>query len=146
MLRLRMADYDEMRCHGEEAYPHECCGMLLGNTVDDERHVTAVVRSRNSRKDSPQNRYCIDPVELVRVQRLARERGFEIIGFYHSHPDHPAQWSQIDLKEAHWIGCSYVITSIEQGKATATRSFVLGGAREEDKKFAEEEVVITDMA
>ena len=142
MLRLGLADYDEMRRYGEETYPHECCGMLLGNTVDDERHVTAVVRCRNPQDDSPQSRFSIDPVELVRVQRQARERGLEIVGFYHSHPDHPARWSQTDLEEAHWIGCSYVITSVEKGKATATRSFVLSGTREEDKKLVEEEVSV----
>ena len=140
MLRLPTADYNQIRRHGEETYPHECCGVLLGNTVDDERHVTTVVRCRNTRDDSPHNRYSIDPAELVRLQREARDRGLEIVGFYHSHPDHPAQWSQTDLEEAHWIGCSYVITSVERGKAIVTRSFALSGAKEEDKELVEEEV------
>ncbi len=142
MLRLRTADYNQIRRHGEETYPRECCGVLLGNAIDDERHVTTVVRCRNTREDSPQNRYSIDPRELVRVQREARESGMDIIGFYHSHPDHPAQWSQTDLEEAHWIGCSYLITSVEQGKATVTRSFALSGTREEEKEFVEEEVCL----
>jgi proteasome lid subunit RPN8/RPN11 len=142
MLCLRSADYYQMRRHGEETYPHECCGVMLGSTVDGERHVTAVVRCRNTRNDSPRNRYSIDPPELVRVQREARERGVEIVGFYHSHPDHPAQCSQTDFEEAHWIGCSYVITSVEQGRATVTRAFALSGTREEDKKFAEEEISV----
>ena len=144
MLRLRMAEHVEMSLHSEEAYPHECCGVLLGNAMDDERRVIAVARCRNTRHDSPHNRYSIDPAELVRVQRQAREEGLEIIGFYHSHPDHPAQWSQTDLDEAHWIGCSYVITSVDQGKARQTRSFVLCGTREENKRFAEEEIAVTD--
>jgi proteasome lid subunit RPN8/RPN11 len=62
------------------------------------------------------------------------------VGFYHSHPDHPAKWSQTDLTEAHWIGCSYVITSVEKGKAAITNSFLLTGTMEEDKRFEDEEV------
>ncbi len=127
-----------MRRHGEQTYPQECCGVLLGNTVADQRRVAAVVPCRNARDGSPHNQYSIDPVELVRVQREARGRGLEIVGFYHSHPDHPPQWSPADFEEAHWIGCSYVITSVEQGKAAETRSFLLSGTREEDKKFTSE--------
>ena len=69
----------------------------------------------NTRTDSPANRYHISPSELVRIQRDALLAGHDIVGFYHSHPDHPAQWSATDLAEAHWTGCSYVITSVEKG-------------------------------
>jgi proteasome lid subunit RPN8/RPN11 len=79
----------------------------------------------------------------VRIQRQGRERGEDIVGFYHSHPDHPARWSQTDLAEAHWIGCSYVITSVEKGKAVLTNSFELTGADENDKKFADEKIDLT---
>ncbi len=82
------------------------------------------MRCRNTRTDSPKDRYEIDPVEVARIQRDARPRGLEIVGFYHSHPDHPANWSPTDLEEAYWLGCSYVITSIESGKERLTRSFV----------------------
>lgn len=144
MLRLRIAEYDEMRRHGEEAYPEECCGVLLGTAIGDQRGVIRVARCRNACKESRRNRYSIEPAELVRVQREARERSLEIVGFYHSHPDHPAQWSQTDLEEAHWIGCSYVITSVDRGTAQQTTSFVLTGTQEEDKRFAQEEIVITE--
>ena len=77
MLKLRPNDYDEIRRHGEETYPHECCGVLLGIIGDDTREVRATVRCGNTRVDSPQNRYNIDPRELVRVQREARERDLE---------------------------------------------------------------------
>ena len=83
--------------------------------------------SRQHAHRSAHNRYNIDPKELVRIQREGRERGEDIIGFYHSHPDHPAQWSQTDLAEAHWFGCSYVITSVEKGKAMLTNAFELTG-------------------
>ena len=142
MLAFSQADYDEIRKHGEETYPHECCGVLLGQFSDERRIVEATVRCSNTRTDSPRNRYHIAPQELMRVQRQAREKGLEIIGFYHSHPDHPAQPSSTDLAEAHWIGCSYVITSVQQGKAAVTNSFLLAGTQEEDKHFLQERVSV----
>jgi proteasome lid subunit RPN8/RPN11 len=81
-------------------------------------------------------------VELVKIEREARKRGLGIAGFYHSHPDHPAQWSLTDLAEAHWLGCSYVITAVAAGKATVTNSFMLAGATEEDKRFEQESVEV----
>ena len=144
MLRIKKPNYDAIRQHGEETYPHECCGVLLGWAEEDGRTVTQTVRCGNTRSDSPHNRYHIAPQELVRIQRQAREKGLEIVGFYHSHPNHPAHWSQTDLAEAHWIGCSYVITSVEKGKATATNSFVLGGDIEENKHFENEPVTVED--
>ena len=140
MLIIRQTELDSIRRHGEETYPHECCGVMLGRIEGEERVVEAVLRAGNTRVDSPHNRYNIDPRELVRIQRESRERGLDIVGFYHSHPDCPAQWSQTDLTEAHWIGCSYTITSVEKGRATITNSFDLQGAGEEDKRFIDEEI------
>jgi proteasome lid subunit RPN8/RPN11 len=143
MLRLARADYNALRHHGEETYPYECCGVLLGRFADDgTRIVTLIVRCANTRADSPRDRYHIDPRELVRIQREGRERGEDIVGFYHSHPDHPAQWSETDLAEAHWIGCSYVITSVEKGKAATTSSFELAGSGEDDKRLVDEKVEV----
>ena len=78
----------------------------------------------------------------LRLEREGRERGEDIVGFYHSHPDHPAHWSPTDLAEAHWIGCSYVITSVEQGIAAITNSFELIGSDEADKKLVDEKIEI----
>ena len=143
MLKVPGNVYAALRAHGEETYPHECCGVLLGRFEDDgSKTVTSATRCGNTRDDSPHNRYNIDPKELVRIQREGRERGEDIVGFYHSHPDHPAQWSQTDLAEAHWIGCSYVITSVEKGKAQVTNSFSLAGETEENKRFEDESVEI----
>ncbi len=142
MLKISASDYAEIRKHGEETYPHECCGVLLGQMDGDVRTVTATARCGNTRTDSPQNRYHIDPKELVRIQREARGREEDIVGFYHSHPDHPAQWSKTDLEEAHWIGCSYVITRVADGKADVTNSFELTGADEADKAFRDEKVEV----
>ncbi len=141
MLRISRQDYERVRQHGEETYPHECCGALLGQFREDGvRVVTATARCGNTRTDSAHNRYNIDPRELVRIQREGRERGEDIVGFYHSHPDHPARWSATDLAEAHWFGCSYVITAVEKGKAAVTNSFLLEGSDEEEKRLVDEEV------
>jgi proteasome lid subunit RPN8/RPN11 len=143
MLKINSKDYEAIRKHGEETYPHECCGVLLG-TMDDDgaRIVTSTARCGNTRIDSLHNRYNIDPKELVRIQREGRGRGEDIIGFYHSHPDHPAQWSVTDLAEAHWFGCSYAITAVEKGKAAITNSFELAGFDENDKKLVGERVEV----
>jgi proteasome lid subunit RPN8/RPN11 len=143
MLKIKPKEYEALRRHGEETYPHECCGVLLGqDDANGMRTVTSTARCGNTRTDSPQNRYNIDPRELVRIQREGREHGEDIIGFYHSHPDHPARWSQTDLAEAHWIGCSYAITSVEKGKAAITNSFELIGSDEADKKFIDEPIQV----
>src|SRR5256884_1647129 len=140
MLKLGRSHYEPIRQHGEEPYPNECCGVLLGQFEGEVRLVTSIARAGNTRTDSPQNRHHIDPKELVRIQREGRERGEDIIGFSHSHPDHPAQWSSTDLAEAHWLGCSYVITSVENGKAVLTNSFELTGSDENQKKLVNENV------
>ena len=140
MLKLNKQLYDALRDHGEQTYPYECCGVLLGQSDDGVRVVTSIARCGNTRDDSPQNRYNIDPRELIRIQREARDRGEDIVGFYHSHPDHPAQWSATDFAEAHWYGCSYVITSVAKGKADATNAFELAGMDENEKKFLDEEI------
>ena len=149
MLRIHYADYEALRTHGEETYPNECCGVLLGKNIPGEgndtaavNHVQQIVRAGNTRTDSAHNRYNIAPQELVKIQRQARGLGLDIVGFYHSHPDHPAQWSKTDFAEAHWLGCSYIITSVEQGKAALTNSFLLRGTTEEDKTFEDEPIQI----
>lgn len=143
MLKISSRDYEAIRRHGEETYPHECCGVLLGTFADDAtRTVISTTRCGNTRTDSAHNRYNIDPRDLVRIQREGRERGEDIVGFYHSHPDHPAQWSTTDFAEAHWIGCSYVITSVEKGKSAITNSFELAGTDENDKRFVKDQIEI----
>ena len=142
MLKINRKEYESLRRHGEETYPHECCGVLLGDMDDDGRIVKSIVRCGNTRDDSPHNRYHIDPKELVRIQREGRQRGEDIIGFYHSHPDHPAQWSKTDFAEAHWYGCSYVITAVEKGKAAITNAFELTGTDEADKQLVDEKIEV----
>jgi proteasome lid subunit RPN8/RPN11 len=142
MIHIAYPHYEALRAHGEETYPNECCGVLLGKSMPDGNHIHEIVRAGNTRTDSAHNRYHIAPVELVKIQRKARNLSLDIVGFYHSHPDHPAQWSKTDFAEAHWLGCSYVITSVEQGHAKVTNSFLLTGTGEDDKAFQDEGITI----
>ena len=139
-LKIGKPEWERIRHHGEETYPYECCGVLLGQFGGGGmKSVQATVPCDNQRSDSLQNRYAIDPRDVVRIQRDARERAQDIVGFYHSHPDHPVRWSATDLEEAHWPGCSYVITSVVDGLATQTNSFNLHG-EDDSKHFEDEEI------
>jgi len=141
MLKISKADYDLIRWEAKRSYPHECCGILLGNVVDGHRQVSMTVTCENMRFDSPANRYSINPEQVIAALKLARNRGESIIGFYHSHPDHTPQYSSTDLAEAHWFDCSYVITGVERGSLAATASYVLTGS-EDDKSFHAESIEI----
>ncbi len=146
-LRMEQVQFEAIRRHGEAAYPDESCGVLLGRSGEDANTVVDAVPASNTRTDSAHNRYSIAPQELIRIQRESRQRGMDIVGFYHSHPDHPAHWSKTDLAEAHWFGCSYVITSVmgdgvtnedertARCRAVETNSFLLTGTGEEDKRL-----------
>ncbi len=141
MLKISKADYDLIRWEAQRSYPHECCGILLGNVVDGHRVVTMTLTCENMRTDSPADRYSINPEQVIAALKLARNRGENIIGFYHSHPDHSPNYSSTDLAEAHWFDCSYVITSVEQGAPALTASYVLTGS-EQQKSFHPESIEI----
>lgn len=160
-LRLPRAVYDDLRAHGEQTYPQECCGALLGSATPHGWQIVSHIRTRNlhaasphaasvtagnARDDSARDRYEIAPAELVEIVYEARRRGLEIAGFYHSHPDHAPRWSPADLIEAHWLDCSYVITEIAQGKAAFTSAFRLAGTTEDDKHFEPQSLQIDDAA
>ncbi len=146
-LKITQTLYDELRAHGEETYPHECCGILLGRAGDGSLTVESLMRAGNTRVDSAHNRYNIDPRELIAAQREGRKLGLDIVGFYHSHPDHPAQWSQTDFAEAHWFGCAYLITAVEgdkqTGHAKVSNSFLLTGTSEENKAFQPQPIAVS---
>jgi proteasome lid subunit RPN8/RPN11 len=130
---------------GEAAYPEEGAGLLLGaaNSVGaanpGERRVTDVIRLRNERETSARhNRYLITPQELLRGEQEAARRGLDVIGIFHSHPDHPNRPSEFDREWALPF-YSYVITSVSQGKAVESRSWLLA---EDRSHFLEEEIFI----
>jgi len=101
-----------IRRHGEETYPHECCGALVG----DGRRVTATVALPNTTEEGPRRRFLVRPSDYQLAERRAAELGGELLGFYHSHPDHPARPSQFDLDHA-WPTFAYIIVAVAAGQA-----------------------------
>ncbi len=122
-LVFSRAQLDSLRQFSEAAYPEEGCGVLLGLVEGDGVRVTAVLAGRNLVSERRRDRYELDPRDIIRAEREAREVALDVIGFYHTHPDHPARPSQFDTERA-WPGYHYVVISVEQGKvaeATAWR-------------------------
>ena len=119
---------DRIRAHGGETYPHECCGGLLGVDGEEAREVRALFPLVNRREDSPRNRFSITPEDFRNAERAARDAGLELIGWYHSHPDHPALPSEYDREHA-WPWYSYIIVSIAQREAQALASWRLSDNR-----------------
>jgi proteasome lid subunit RPN8/RPN11 len=124
---------DQMRQHLERGYPNEACGALLGRVADDAHEVTEFRAMRNTIEDRPWDRYALDPLEQLRVQKDAEARGLEIIGFAHSHPDHPPVPSRFDAEHA-WTFYSYLVASVQKGKFAEARSWRLddGGVFREE--------------
>ncbi len=123
MLLLNEELANRICAHGAGSYPHECCGALLGEDGEGTRRVRELFPLVNRRQDSPRNRFAVTPEDVRAAERAARHRGLELVGWYHSHPDHPAQPSDYDREHA-WPWYSYVIVSVTErkpGRMTAWR-------------------------
>lgn len=115
--------------------PSECCGILLGHAHAAGLTASAFLPATNAAPDGPAHRYAIAPEALVLAQKEAHHRDLTISGFYHSHPDGPAQWSQDDLAEAHWPGCAYLILGMKNGQVHALNAFLLAVQGPANKSF-----------
>jgi proteasome lid subunit RPN8/RPN11 len=123
-LRLAEALLEEIRRRGAVAYPAECCGAMVGRTIGDGgKEVVRLWPAVNRRTDDP-HRYLIAPDDLRRLEGEVRAKGLEIVGYYHSHPDHPAAPSAYDTAHA-WPWYSYLIVRIEQGQPREAASYTL---------------------
>lgn len=143
-LSISQREIDAIHQHGARDYPNECCGILLGHADGDQKKVLEAVPLRNLRtdpaeaqkllpldspgKESERNRFLIDPREQIRVEKEARARSLDVVGYYHSHPDHPARPSNYDRDHA-WPWYSYVILSVEKGQPADMTSWVLAENR-----------------
>ncbi|HKJ67472.1 MAG TPA: M67 family metallopeptidase [bacterium] len=123
-VRLQENVYEAIQSHGEEDYPYECCGFLIGVSQDGKRIVREIRAQRNERENSQETRYFISPQEFQAAERYAREQHCETLGIYHSHPDHPARPSQYDLEHA-WPWYAYLILSVSGGTADELRAWQL---------------------
>ena len=137
-IKVNSEHLDQIRRHGEQAYPHECCGFLLGGREGETNVLAEVHEAENERKESRETRYLITPQQYKRADDYARGRGLGVIGYYHSHPDHPAAPSGYDLDHSCLPGESYIIVAIEKGKAAALNSFT----KPDYERFEQEEIVI----
>ena len=146
---------EKVRAHGAETYPHECCGALLGrdselikDQADAEQEIAApreVLRLfplANRNGDSPRNRFMVTAQDVRTAELAAKNQGLEIIGWYHSHPDHPARPSEYDRDHA-WPWYSYIIVSVRHGAAEDMTSWRLNDDRQE---FSPEEIEIRQHA
>ena len=118
MITIAESLLRKIRAHGVKDYPYECCGLLLGSFDADGKVVTETYPISNAREESAKrNRFLIEPAELMRGERYARDHDLEVVGFYHSHPDSPAVPSQYDLEHA-WPTYSYIIVKTLADDAT----------------------------
>lgn len=122
--------------HASLSYPDECCGVLIGRCQSGATFVERVLSVGNERADSRHNRYLITPETVLAAHKEARALGLDVVGYYHSHPDHPARPSDFDREHA-WPGVSYLIVSVEQRRVVDARSWRLS----DDRESFDEEVI-----
>ncbi len=133
-LRLAPAARAELIAHAEAGYPHEVVGILAGHRTSGQVHrVAALV---NERADSPANRYQVGALALARAEAALEADGHEIVGYYHSHPDHPSQYSEYDRDHA-LPNMSYLIVSVQEGRARSLQSWRL----RDDRSVMDEETL-----
>lgn len=150
-LWLEHALAEKIREHGEATYPHECCGALLGHDAEiakaestgqeTPRRVVSLLPLSNRNGDSPRNRFSLTAEDVRATEAAAREQNLEVIGWYHSHPDHPAKPSEFDRQHA-WPWYSYIIVSVQRGFACEMTSWRLTDDREE---YSQERIEIHQL-
>jgi proteasome lid subunit RPN8/RPN11 len=142
MLRLRARHTEIVHTHLCRAYPDEGCGVLLGRDGEGGREVERVVAFENVQQDDRHHRYLIAPQQFLAAEREARAAGLDVIGFYHSHPDHPSRPSSYDLEHA-WPWYSYLIVSVERGQVVDAHAWRLADDR---SRFEPEELELGPSA
>ena len=132
-MRIPRAQVEAMLAHARSGYPFEVCGVLLGRGGEGDRRVEEVVGVVNRETEAPRVRYQIAPEDLIRIQRAARDAGREILGYYHSHPDHPARPSETDRRiaaEGLSDGIVYMVIGVEGGEKTTPTAWIFRDAKQ----------------
>lgn len=133
-MRIPRAQVEAMLAHARGGYPFEVCGLMLGGGPDGGRQVEEVVAVLNREAELPRVRYQIAPEDHIRIQREGRERGLDVVGYYHSHPDHPARPSETDRRiaaEGLSEGMIYVVIGVERGENATPTAWVFRDAKQE---------------
>ena len=151
-LKMSTEIAQKIREHGADSYPNECCGALLGRDGAADgtttaggaqlpvREILALFPLVNRRNDSPRNRFSVTAEDVRDAEKAAQEKKLDVVGWYHSHPDHPAQPSQYDREHA-WPWYSYVIVSVANGKPAEMTSWRL---RDDRSEYACEAIAIRE--
>ncbi len=127
-LKIGAGDVGHIHDHAKAAYPEECAGVLVGIDTGGMKVVVDVWRAENTHEEERSRRFLIEPLKIKEFEERAAERDMDVLGFYHSHPDHPAEPSEYDREHA-WPGWSYVIASVSAENVEDMRSWVLKGDR-----------------
>jgi proteasome lid subunit RPN8/RPN11 len=136
-LKIGAGDVDLIHEHATEAYPEECAGALVGIDSGGVRVVVDVWRAENTHEEERSRRFLIEPLAVKKFEEQAEEKDMGLLGFYHSHPDHPAEPSDYDREHA-WPGYSYVIASVSGENVEDMRSWTLKG----DRSGYDEETIV----
>ena len=120
-MRLTRQAMDELSAHAVEGYPHEICGMLIAPKGSGTVSLTR--RVRNTVVERSRDRYEMDPIDQIRIQRECDDAGLDIVGYYHSHPDHPARASVTDAQRS-WAGPVYLIVACQAGEVVDANAFI----------------------
>jgi proteasome lid subunit RPN8/RPN11 len=131
---------ENIHAYGESAYPEEGAGLLLGTAIGGQKQVTQILALANSREEGARhNRYLLTPQDYLRGEQEADRLGLDVLGVFHSHPDHPNRPSEFDRDWAMpWF--SYLITSVQAGQAVESRSWLL---TEDRSQFSEEQIMVS---
>jgi proteasome lid subunit RPN8/RPN11 len=140
-LKIGRQHFELLKAYGEESFPNECCGFLLGKQTNGEKEVAATFPAFNSSEDSERyHRFLITPQAYMECEKFARGKELDIIGFYHSHPNAEALPSQYDVEHG-WPWYSYIIVSVINNKSVDLASWVL----EDDRsKFNSEKIIVEE--
>ena len=136
-IKIGAGDVGNIHDHAKETYPEECSGVIVGMNTGEMKVVVDVWRAENTHEDERSRRFLIDPLAYMKLEQQADERDMEVLGIYHSHPDHPAEPSEYDRDHA-WPNFSYIIASVSSDAVEDMRSWVL----KDDRSGYDEEPIV----
>ncbi|CAN5148714.1 M67 family metallopeptidase [soil metagenome] len=136
-LKIGAGDVGHIHDHAKETYPEECAGVIVGMDTGEMKVIVDVWRAENTHEEERSRRFLIEPLQIKKFEEQARERDLDVLGFYHSHPDHPAEPSEYDRKHS-WLYYSYIVASVGSDEVKDMRSWIL---KDDRSGYDEEQIV-----